>query len=692
MKDNREINEFRSLFAFLKDRPVTLYGTGQYTQLLLQQLKDFHFVALMDQAKVERYYYGLPVLSVQEVANSSCEAVIIAANLSVAPAIYQRIRCLEQKGIAVYYMNGRRPAEAQWQNIEPLWPGGAEQIIDLAEKYDVISFDLFDTLIMRKCLLPEEIFFIVSQRMGLDVSFPEQRQRAEKTLYHGGTRFYNLNDIYNQMKEDATVQQMEIAVEQEMIQPREDMVRLYHRLHDMGKQVIITSDMYLSSEQLRPILSKCGIGDAVMYISNEQESSKHLGTLYPRIQSIFPGKRILHIGDNPRCDVENAKREGISGLQIESASTLMKRYGLNNLQTAIYNDAGRHMYELFASKCFSSAFCRDKSGKILISDPRVLGYLFFGPLAAGYLAWLMDQVREHEIGHILFVSRDGWLFYQLYQNIQKRDKTLPRADYFLTSRRCVSVASVRTTEDVRFVLENVCYSRSMSFGEMLEKAYGLAANPKERLAGGTLSELGIERVWKILQNDYLEQILNHAAMERERYLRYINSLKISGEQIGMMNFVGRGVTQRCLQAILGQKLNGYYFALEYDSSQILDAETKAFTWYPELLSTHIGRRKLSEQLLLGETVFSAPHGAVAAFTESGEPIYEKTSESRAALVTACQEGIIEYLEDILQLNGGLEGLQANVDMADRMFGLLCDGRFLLSDEIKTSFHFEDLFQ
>lgn len=269
---------------------------------------------------------------------------------------------------------------------------------------------------------------------------------------------------------------------------------------------------------------------------------------------------------------------------------------------------------------------------------------------------------------------------------------LPQADYFLTSRRCVSVASLKTAEDVRFILENVCYSRDMSFGEMLEKAYGLPVDSKESAAGGTLGELGIERVWKLLENDYLEQILNHAAIERERYLRYIDSLKIYGERIGMMNFVGRGVTQRCLQSILGQKLDGYYFALEYDSGQILDAETKAFTWYPELLSTHTGRRKLSEQLLLGETVFSAPHGAVVAFSESGDPIYEKTSESRAALVTACQEGITEYLEDILQLNGGLEGLQATVDMADRMFGLLCDGRFLLSDEIKMGFHFEDLFQ
>lgn len=109
------------------------------------------------------------------------------------------------------------------------------------------------------------------------------------------------------------------------------------------------------------------------------------------------------------------------------------------------------------------------------------------------------------------------------------------------------------------------------------------------------------------------------------------------------------------------------------------------------MSTHTGRRKLAEQLLLGETVFSAPHGAVLAFSDSGEPVYEGTTEARAALVQACHRGISAYLEDILTLNGGLRGLENTVDTADALFGLLCDGRFHLSDEIRSGFRFEDRF-
>lgn len=690
MKNEREIEEFRRSFAFLKDKSVALYGTGQYTQQLLSELREFHFIGLIDQAKTGSTYCGLPVMSLPEIAGNACEAIVIVANLSTAPIIYRRIAHLEQKGIAVYYMNGRRPAEPLWKTAGPLWPGGAEQLLALAETYDVISFDLFDTLIMRKCLLPEEVFFIVSRRMGLDRSFPERRQKAEKTLYHAGNRFYDLSDIYSQLKEDPAVQQMELDVEQEMILPRGDMIRLYHHLQNMGRQVIITSDMYLGDEQLRPMLQKCGITEMTLFISEEQKASKHLGTLFPRLQSTFPGKRILHIGDNPRCDVENAEREGICALQIESAAAQMKRCGLDRLQTVVPNDAGRQMYELFAAKCFSSVFCQDESGKIPISEPEMLGYLFFGPLCVGYLAWLMDQVREQKIDHLLFVSRDGWLFYQLYQRLRQQCGGLPAASYFLTSRRCAGIASIKTEEDARFIFEDVCYNRDMKVGETLEKVYGIAGG-LEPMAEYTLGELGAGKSWICIQR-HMQRILEQAALERAGYQRYIDAQMIHCGNLGMMNFVGRGVTQRCLQNIFERELNGFYFALEYDAASILGEKASAFSWYSEPCSTHVGKSGLAEQMLLGEIIFSAPCGALVSFSNDGEPIYEQTKPERINLINACHQGIKTYVEDIQQIYGSMDGLADTAELADSIFGLLGNGPFILSRDIRAGLQAEDRFQ
>lgn len=696
-----ELDEFKKTFSFLKGQKVIFYGTGQYTELLLKEPLYFQVAGLMDSHTEDSTCYGLPVLSEEGVRNSGCKAIIIISNLSTAPTIDRRIRnFVQDHGIEVYYMNGTPVKHGGYKAVFPYRAEYTCLPYEKLKAYDVVSFDLFDTLIMRKCLLPEEVFALVerqAKKLGITLAdFLARRQEAEKTLYHSSVPFYNLDNIYEWLKEFYSLthdqmnrlKQMELDIELEMCVPREDVVSCFHKLVDSGKRVVVTSDMYLTTVQLQPLLRKCGLEKVELYISNECKASKHLGTLFQYLGKRFPEKRILHIGDNLHADIEMARENGADAYLIPNAAVWADAFQFSALKTM-----DRHIYALFVQRCFSSAF-QEKSaqGKILISNPKDVGYLFFGPLAVGFFEWLTEQLRHCGIEHLLFVSRDGYLFYRLYQKMRKLYSGLPQASYFLTSRRCASIASMKTAEDVRFVFEEVCYSRNMLFGDMLEKVYGISVDVDDPVVNGTLAQLGDEQVWGQLQAHYMDRILAKAAEERSAYLSYIDSLGISAGRIGMMNFVGRGVTQRCLQKILNRQVTGFYFALEYDAESILGKEAIARSWYPESLSTHTGKSKLAEQLLLGETVFSAPHGAVLAFSESGRPIYEPTSEERARLVEACHRGIEEYFEDFLLLGGRFNNLRDSVDVADNIFGLLRDSRFTFSDSIRNSFQFEDRYQ
>lgn len=699
LKKQQELQEFLSTFAFLKNEAVILYGTGQYTELLVRSPLPFRVIGLMDRRKTGTFCCGLPVLSEEEVRRSGCRYMILAANLSSVPAICRRIESFVRTcGITVYCMNGRRPLEELGEvSLPPDWVRGVEELLAETEQYDVVSFDLFDTLIVRRCLLPERVFSLVERRareagLPLPEDFVSRRQAAERVLYHGGHPWYYLDDIYrwlekaNQLRPGAAdqLQQLELAAELDMAQPRPDMVRLYRRLLADGKRTIITTDMYLTDEQLRPLLKKCGLAGAEVYVSCKCGGSKHLGTLFQVLRERFPGQRILHIGDNPRCDVENARKNEIGGALIPSAAAWAETL-------RIPGEPDSCMYTLFAQRCFSSAFPLDGARKrIQIDSPEDMGYLFFGPLAAGYLAWLIDQVRKHKIDHILFVSRDGWLFYQLYQKLRQQCNNLPEASYFLTSRRCAGIASIKTEADAYFIFEEVCYNRGMRIGEMLEKVYGIAGD-LEPMAEYTVGELGTEKSWMCVQR-HMKHILEHAALERTGYQRYIATQISHCSNPGMMNFVGRGVTQRCLQNILGQKLSGFYFALEYDAAYILGEKASVFSWYPEPLSTHTGKSALAEQLLLGETIFSAPCGAVVSFSDSGKPIYEQTKRERVELINACHRGIEAYVGDILQIRGNIDGLADTVNLADAIFGLLGHGPFVPSRDIKVGLQEEDRFQ
>ena len=68
-------------------------------------------------------------------------------------------------------------------------------LIEALRKADVISFDIFDTLITRRIYSPEDIFSIIEQKYKLD-HFKEKRIQADSIARKQLGRDINLDDIY----------------------------------------------------------------------------------------------------------------------------------------------------------------------------------------------------------------------------------------------------------------------------------------------------------------------------------------------------------------------------------------------------------------------------------------------------------------------------------------------------------------
>ena len=155
----------RNFSRFRKD-PIILYGLGINTKLILDNLSGFRIVGLMDPDRIGDTVMGLPVLSPQEVPGRA-NIIIIIARLNVVEIIYERIANLEQKhGVAIYDINGNRPG--QKHPAIPIasfvdWKCTANELINQISAHDLITFDIFDTLIMRKVVFPRHIFDIVDK-------------------------------------------------------------------------------------------------------------------------------------------------------------------------------------------------------------------------------------------------------------------------------------------------------------------------------------------------------------------------------------------------------------------------------------------------------------------------------------------------------------------------------------------------
>ena len=186
----------------------------------------------------------------------------------------------------------------------------------LIQSFDIISFDIFDTLLLRPYVNPADMF-VHMERAYKKPGFVAWRTGAEAAFYrtHGTTREARLVDIYSVPGDFADMQAAEMDWEYNILTANPKMKEIYDFAIAAGKRVIIASDMYLPQEFIERTLSKNGfVGYHKLYLSNEINHRKDRGDMYGYILAdldVAPNK-VLHIGDNKHSDFEQARRNGIS--------------------------------------------------------------------------------------------------------------------------------------------------------------------------------------------------------------------------------------------------------------------------------------------------------------------------------------------------------------------------------------------
>lgn len=193
---------------------------------------------------------------------------------------------------------------------------------------DIVSFDIFDTALVRKCGEPQEIFKIIEETQPL-AGFKRERVMAEEKARRTFGARTNLSDIYKKLEEvygevrSKELLRKELEVETENLIMNARIHSLYKKLQNKEIPVFFVSDMYLSSSFLAKILKDNGYGGSpLIIVSNEYGSEKRDGSLYeclkPLLKNRFPGKRSYrHVGDSVRADFFEARIHGIKSFLIE---------------------------------------------------------------------------------------------------------------------------------------------------------------------------------------------------------------------------------------------------------------------------------------------------------------------------------------------------------------------------------------
>jgi len=189
----------------------------------------------------------------------------------------------------------------------------AEELVTELAKYDVISFDVFDTLIFRPFKEPTDIFEIIGEKLNSKY-FKEKRVRAELKARKMLNKEISIHDIYEIMEEETGIRKetgidIEFQTEKELCYANTYLMKVFNTLVSMAKDIIIISDMYLPQCLLEEIMIAKGYqGYKKIYISCDYNCSKRDGGLYNLVLKDIGSKSLVHIGDNIISDVISAKK------------------------------------------------------------------------------------------------------------------------------------------------------------------------------------------------------------------------------------------------------------------------------------------------------------------------------------------------------------------------------------------------
>ena len=646
------------LFADFKDTKIALYGLGIETEKVLKELgEDYEIVGLLDGFREEGELYGRAIISLQYAIEKGAKIIIAVARPGSCRAIAKRIgNICREKDIALIDIRGRNLLEAAKVVYDFCNVSGATkaELNRKIQKADVISFDLFDTLIMRRTLYADDVADYVNCSLiekGITVeNFCKKRLESEKTLSKNAAP--TLTEIYDDMfrkldnadKLNITPKQLaelEWSIDFDLIIPREDVCNIFREVAENGKKLYIVSDTYYSREQLEEILKKCGITEYTDIIASCEYGTGKTQKLFSFLKGIEGDRKYLHIGDDIVADIENACKWGLETCRLLSGLDLMECVGHLGLSEYTNLLSERLKIGMFISCIFNSPFQFENEDRcIRISNSYDIGYLICAPMISDFVLWFYKQIKEQSLKNIWLGARDGYLIKKLYVYLAELYDTENRAVYFLTSRTAAIRAGIRDERDIRYVDE-------MKFSGTLEK------NLKERFgidADTVNRENILERESGLMK--YKGAILERAHGLYENYQKYISGLKVREGNIAFFDFVAKGTSQMYIQRLVDNHIKGFYF---------LQLETKHMKEYGLDISSFYENDETASSAILDnyyilETLLTAPHSSVQEFDRNGQPVYavETRSEKDIRCFQRAQDGIRDYFKTYIKLCPDME--------------------------------------
>ncbi|MBR3623439.1 MAG: hypothetical protein IKN43_08855, partial [Selenomonadaceae bacterium] len=602
------------------NKKLIIYGTGQIAERFLCEYNDtLNVVCCLDRSKRDGFFCDIPIKTWEEIDEETADCLVIASSYKFLNEIYCRIiyDC-DRNHLEVYDNHGVNLRDMYRYeyipyNVLPLLKSDRKDLLKREiDAHEAISFDLFDTLVMRKVMEPEDVFKWIVRK--LDDSCPVKetfyflRKNCESKV---NAVIKGVDEIYRQIEREAGLKQHELdyicelekIVEKELIVPRLGMKEIFDYAISKAKKVNIISDMYLDTATLKQILETFGFcGYANIFVSCERGTSKE-EKLFDVYKEEVKADSYLHIGDNQYADGECAKEYGIDVFLIPSGLNMLRASSLRKILFYAKGEVNRRLIGECIAELFQDPFALCGTGaKIPVATPKVLARCFVAPIVYKYLEVLKAELQRKKYDKVLLGARDGYIFDRIIKEVPSLGLNPDDFVYLYISRVLgfkLGLGNPAVDAD---------YKKYTEFTELNN-----FANDDDT------------------SND--DEIPYHAT--KENYKKYLGKIGVdlSGKYL-FCDLISSGTVQHSIQNMFLQTLDGFYLGRDYFISERQISYTSVFDK---------GERQ-EDQMLNDrlETLIVPSETSVLGMNRKGEFIFdaEQRSEEELSLLKDIQCEIV----------------------------------------------------
>ena len=543
-----------------------------------------------------------------------------------------------------------------------------EKLKKLIDKYKTVSFDIFDTLLLRNVIKPSDIF----RMMEIEVEkkfkikdFFNQRVTAEQQARIGKENSeVTLDEIYLELKDVfgknlLAIQQMEIDLEHKFLVKNPFMYQIYKYAKKQKKKILCISDMYLPKKELKLILKENDYKINPVYVSCEVRKVKGNQSLFQWVeqQENISKASWIHIGDNKVSDYSSPLNFGIAAYHYNS---VLNRSKLNNKEYLVEESIieGIKINQLYNG--------------LELDTWTEFGMKYVGQIYYGFTKWLFQETKN--INKLYFLARDGYIVEKIYQLFLDKYKIKKDTHYLYCSRRSLQIPDL-VNSDISYATEiltrwNPGTSQTVTLEDIMKVVdLDITKYNHEMKRYNLQKDTIIDFTNHSRFISFLEHIYSDIKKSLEKKLVLVNAYLKQEElnQDSLVNIVDigwSGSSQYSLKRILNKKIFGYYFGTNDMPYDEIPENSKGFYFTQGLPKQNYNN--VIEQIMMYELIFSAPHASTIGYKKEKNrivPIFERT-ENKRDYVEKFQEGALDIVKKTLEYDEYLSVQSSNLYLND----------------------------